>query len=30
MLILEALAQFKGSEKSPRLLQGFEDWYVKL
>ena len=26
--ILRALAQFKGSEKSPGLLQDFEDGYI--
>ena len=28
--ILRALAQFKGSERSPGLLQDFEDGYIKL
>ena len=28
--ILRALAQFKGSERSPELLQDFEDGYIKL
>ena len=28
--ILRALAEFKGSERSPRLLQDFEDGYIKL
>ena len=28
--ILRAFAQFKGSERSPGLLQDFEDGYIKL
>ena len=28
--ILRALAEFKGSERSPGLLQDFEDGYMKL
>ena len=30
VLILRALAEFKGSERSPGLLQDFEDGYIKL
>ena len=30
MWILRALAQFKGSERSPGLFQDFEDGYIKV